>query len=151
MIGFNGRDTLIGGDGNDTLDGGNDDDSLDGGTGNDTLIGFNGRDTLVGGDGDDVLDGGNDDDVFFAGSGDDTITGGLGRDQFIFEQDGGNNTITDFEIFQDQINLSDFDLDSFDDLTLTDTDAGVVVSFGDTSVTLEDIDADDLNADMFVF
>jgi len=71
-----GNDTVFGGGGNDSIDGGAGNDELFNGAGNDTVIGGAGNDTLFGGPGDDILSGGSGSDTFefFAGNGDDTVT-----------------------------------------------------------------------------
>ncbi len=69
--------------------------------GNDVMIqGLAGDDTLIGGSGNDTLMG---------GSGDDRLTGGEGSDRFIYMgpwYDDRIDTITDFEVGQDQIDFS---------------------------------------------
>nr|WP_258406812.1 Ig-like domain-containing protein [Shewanella alkalitolerans] len=91
-------------DGNDTLYGGQGQDLLFGQGGNDTLDGGTGSDHLIGGSGEDILIG---------GLGDDTLTGGSGKadseaDTFVWQQgDTGTDHITDFDINQDKLDLSD--------------------------------------------
>ena len=97
MYGLEGADTLRGQQGDDWLFGGEGDDRLEGGEGADVLIGGEGSDTLIGGAGDDMLIG---------GEGDDTLTGGAGADTFVFGEDSGNDTITDFDKTQDKIHLT---------------------------------------------
>jgi Ca2+-binding RTX toxin-like protein len=102
--GGQGNDIIHGGAGNDILNGGVGDDTLDGGSGNDSLKGGNGQDDLQGGDGDDSLDGGDGNDVLDGGTGADTLTGGAGRDEFKVE---AGDTVTDFDIEEDKIDLDD--------------------------------------------
>jgi VCBS repeat-containing protein len=100
--GGNGRETLDGGTGNDTLAGGRGDDLIYGGAGNDLLVGGSGRDSLYGGDGNDILIGGHSGDL---------LSGGAGNDVFVISRDCENDTITDFTIGQDLLQLGDhFDL-----------------------------------------
>ncbi|HZF44523.1 MAG TPA: M10 family metallopeptidase C-terminal domain-containing protein [Sphingomonadaceae bacterium] len=76
---------------------------LFGGLGNDVLIGGAGNDSIRGGAGDDRLSG---------GAGVDTLTGGSGSDIFVFADASyrnGNDTITDFVIGTDRIDLSNID------------------------------------------
>ena len=153
LIGFNGRDVLIGGSGDDILDGGNDDDKLDGGDGNDYLDGFNGRDILDGGAGDDTLIGYNDDDILTGGTGNDILTGGYGADQFIFTQGDGIDSITDFEVGTDIVDLTDFGFDSFDELDLIVGEDNNVYLVIDEHQTIEFIGIDnvaDLSANDFL-
>lgn len=90
--------------------------------------------------GNDILTGTDDDDLFFAGRGDDVMTGGRGNDGFVFMQsdlDGGTDTITDFKLGRDVLQLGDI-LDGSSDLELY---LKVEASGGDTLIS---IDADGL-------
>ena len=125
-----GDDTIRGGDGNDLINGEIGDDQLFGDDGDDTIKGSAGFDLLSGGIGDDVLDGGDDSDTLIGGLGSDTLTGGDGFDVFKFSPDDslintdvvdedGNlvfdiDVITDFDVNQDRIDLTDFDLGGID-------------------------------------
>ena len=101
-----GRDRLYGGGGNDRLYGGGGNDLLDGGDGNDKAWGGNGRDLLLGGSGNDRLLGQADDDILNGGLGDDWLVGGQGKDMFVFDRpNAGRDTIADFELDQDVIDL----------------------------------------------
>ena len=107
------NDTIDGGADNDYLDGQTEDDSLMGGAGDDTLFGGTGSDTLQGGSENDSLDGQADDDSLSGGSGadtliggfgSDTLTGGTGEDTFVATSGDGQDTITDFDIADDDTN-----------------------------------------------
>ena len=91
LLGGGGDDILEGGDGDDLLAGNRGDDYLEGGAGNDVLRGGIGADTLVGGDGSDVFDY---NDIA------DSVGG------------GGRDTIADFEIAIDLIDLTRIDADT---------------------------------------
>ncbi|KIO34833.1 beta strand repeat-containing protein, partial [Shewanella sp. cp20] len=99
-----GDDILAGNQGNDILFGQGGNDELHGGSGDDMLLGGHGSDMLIGGAGEDILIG---------GLGDDTLTGGTGKadseaDTFVWQQgDTGTDHITDFDINQDKLDLSD--------------------------------------------
>nr|WP_258406989.1 Ig-like domain-containing protein [Shewanella rhizosphaerae] len=99
-----GDDILAGNQGDDILFGQGGDDELHGGSGDDMLLGGHGSDMLIGGAGEDILIG---------GLGDDTLTGGTGKadgeaDTFVWQQgDTGTDHITDFDINQDKLDLSD--------------------------------------------
>ena len=152
LIGFNGVDVLRGGDGDDILDGGNDNDTLEGGNGNDSLEGFNGRDNLDGGAGNDTLSGFNDDDILTGGSGDDILTGGFGADNFVFAEGSGTDHITDFESGRDMIDFTSFNGElSFNDLEFTETEMGVSIAYGDSTIILDDFDFGAVTEDMFIF
>ena len=86
------------------------DDNLDGGFDADAIYGLAGNDILQGSSGDDTI---------LGASGNDTLTGGAGEDSFVFELgDQGTvdtpaqDTITDFEVGVDHLDISDF-LSSF--------------------------------------
>jgi uncharacterized delta-60 repeat protein len=130
LNGGDGSDRLNGGKGNDTLNGGNGNDILFGGAGNDILFGDAGNNTLVGGAGNDKITGGNQNDIITGsdrtarGVGEvDILTGGGGRDKFVlgnanrayYVGNGANDyaKITDFNLFQDLIDLGNFKNFSF--------------------------------------
>ena len=92
------------------------DDRLFGDPGNDTLVGNGGNDTLLGGAGSDRLigDGGIEfflgfgDDILYGGADGDELIGGSGSDLFVIAgNDGGIDTIEDFELGIDRIGLID--------------------------------------------
>ena len=111
LRGDNGDDTLKGGKGNDTLRGGDDDDMLRGGQNNDQLRGEDGDDWLKGGTGQDTLRGrqrpGHPDRRVGARC----LSGGSDADVLRFTKasdspNGSADTITDFEVGVDVIDLS---------------------------------------------
>ncbi|MBK5000369.1 retention module-containing protein [Pseudomonas sp. S31] len=133
LIGGAGNDKLYGGAGDDLLIGGPGNDLLDGGAGNDTAsyasatsgvtvnlgltaqqnTGGAGLDTLlnidnlIGSDHNDILVGNSGDNRLTGGLGDDTLTGGGGSDTFIWQKgDTGHDTITDFSLGSDHLDLS---------------------------------------------
>lgn len=142
-----------GGSGDDLLVSSNGNDKLIGGRGDDVIEGNRGRDILIGGAGDDRLDGGEGNDRLRGGAGDDMLTGGWGADRFIFRADqAGHDRVTDFDDGTDRIVLRFFD-GGFEDLDLTRTSDGVLVTWGedDASILLEGVTADLLDADDFIF
>ncbi|WP_260865167.1 VCBS domain-containing protein [Shewanella sp. KCT] len=106
-------DTAHFNDGDDILNGNQGDDILFGQGGDDELHGGSGDDMLLGGHGSDMLIGGAGEDILIGGLGDDTLTGGTGKadgeaDTFVWQQgDTGTDHITDFDINQDKLDLSD--------------------------------------------
>lgn len=62
---------------------------LNGAAGNDMLFGNAGNDTILGGNGGDRIDG---------GAGNDVLSGNLGADTFVFANEFGRDTITDFSL-----------------------------------------------------
>ncbi|MGY2574025.1 tandem-95 repeat protein, partial [Vibrio sp. C8] len=125
LDGGSGQDSLSGGSGNDKLYGQQGDDSLsgesgsdylDGGQGQDYLYGGLGKDILVGGDGDDKLFGDEGDDVLIGGSGHDQLTGGSGSDVFVIEGSNSSDTIMDFNVQEDIVDISELlNIDSSSD------------------------------------
>jgi Ca2+-binding RTX toxin-like protein len=106
IFGDAGNDTLLGGAGNDSLQGGDGNDSLDGGDGNDNLFGEVGNDTLLGGAGNDYLDGKDGDDFLNGGNGNDNLWGGAGKDTFIFDGSSGQDSVTEFVVADDKIQVA---------------------------------------------
>lgn len=103
------KDLLIGGDGNDTLDGGQAGDTLLGDAGDDRLLGGKGNDLMMGGDDEDHLIGGRGADTMHGEDGSDILVGGLGRDVFVFDsEDTGVDSIRDFNVNRDSIQLNGF-------------------------------------------
>ncbi|MCP4998824.1 MAG: calcium-binding protein [Hyphomicrobiales bacterium] len=168
LAGKAGDDSLDGGGGGDELRGGRDDDDLYGGAGNDTLFGGAGDDTLDGGFNNDTLDGGKGDDallggkgndVLDGGAGNDTLTGGNNLDTFVFGLKAGNDTITDFQDGNDDIDLTAYNLSGRGDLVaagaMTDTALGAVIDLsllgGIGTVTITGMLVADLNNSEFLF
>ncbi len=134
--GGNLRDYLFGGLGNDTLAGGLGDDRLFGEGGDDILYGntaavlngtSDGQDMLYGGGGNDQLFGGSQSDRLFGGDGNDQLdggadsdllTGGAGSDTFIMRAETGsqNDSIADFNVTEDKLDVSALGISEFDTL-----------------------------------
>lgn len=164
LYGSDGRDRLFGGDGEDFLSGGYGWDYLEGGIGNDSLYGNIGADTLLGGSGADLLSGASGDDWLSGGAGNDTLYGNQGvdridggagndllrggtlRDTFVFAAGFGQDTISDFEDFQDLLQFDSALTEAGDAAALLDSharlvDGGVEIRFGGNTLLLEGIDA----------
>ena len=114
-FGEDGDDTIFGGAGNDEIFGEGGDDELFGGIGSDTISGNTGDDVLGGGDGNDELFGNAGDDTISGDAGSDILVGGSGADTFVFAPDtaftgGFVDVITDFDVNEDTIDLTAFDL-----------------------------------------
>lgn len=180
------------GGGGDHLDGGSGDDRLSGGTGDDRLIdvigtnaldGGIGNDVLIGGIGDDLLRGQEGDDMLiadissilwghdtlFAGRGNDLLEGGQGADVFIFETDGGSNTIanltldhqflsgpqivgSDFQVSIDTLDLRAFGYETGHEALSHFSNLEGHATFEDrgTTIILHDIAVHDLTSDIFL-
>ncbi len=91
--------------------------TLSGAAGADTLDGGAGADRLLGGAGDDSLSGGAGADRLTGSAGRDLLRGGAGADRFVFagpvdSRRGAADTILDFGIGRDMIDLSGMDADT---------------------------------------
>lgn len=106
IYGGSGSDILFGEAGNDFLSGGAGDDALYGGKGNDILFGGEGNDLLVGGDGNDILWGGAGNDLLIGGKGNNVLIGGEGSDRFRLAANNGVDTIVDFTVGEDFLELA---------------------------------------------
>ncbi|WP_119983676.1 calcium-binding protein [Nitrosomonas supralitoralis] len=127
ITGNNAVNQLNGQGGNDTLNGGGGNDTLNGGGGNDKLNGGGGNDKLNGGVGNDTLDG---------GTGTNSLTGGTGNDFFKFTTTGHIDTITDYNVVNDTIQLEN---SVFTALTTTGT-----LASGQFRIGTKALDANDL-------
>ena len=107
ISGEQGRDTLFGGAGHDTLFGGADKDLLVGAAGGDRLYGGGGADVINGEIGNDFISGDVGDDLLTGGAGKDTLKGGEGNDVFVLESLDVHDTIIDFELGSDRLQLAD--------------------------------------------
>ena len=63
--------------------------------------------------------------------GNDTLTGGAGADTFVFGRDHGDDSITDFTVGEDRIDLTAFAVTSLSDLTITSDDTGITIDLTD--------------------
>ena len=105
-----------------------------------------------------VLDdyaGGTSDDTLEGTSRDETFTGGGGADTFVFDEDNGDDTITDFTVDTDKIDLTAFTgITSLDDLWYWQSGGDTLIYLrldGGGTIRLEGVSADDLDADDFIF
>ena len=71
--------------------------------------GTDSNENIMGGTQADVIKGGAGSDVIDGGAGNDTLTGGAGKDYFAFSNHTGDDTITDFTVGEDKIDLSGYD------------------------------------------
>ena len=153
------NDYLYGGYGNDTLEGGSGIDLLSGGPGEDTLRGGDGPDRLNGGGGDDFLEGGYGDDHLRAewksgADGGDILVGGAGRDEFAFGPGHDSDTIRDFSLGNDVIDLRWIRIiRSFEELEIgADGDAAMVdlTAYNSGTIRLDGVAPAGLKAADFV-
>lgn len=93
-------------------------DLIHGGGGNDRIFGNRGADKLFGDDGDDEING---------GTGYDQLWGGNGSDRFVFvANDNRHDLVRDFENWVDVLDVSQWGVDSIDDLDFVQLGAGRV-------------------------
>ena len=117
-----------------------------GGTTTGTALG----DFLWGGSGAQNLNGGAGDDWIYDGSGTDTLTGGSGADVFLFAADGTADTVTDFELHKDRIDIADWGrIYAASSLVIAQTATGATVTWGSQSITLVSADGKALAASAF--
>ena len=134
------------------ITGTNSSETLEGTEEDDVILGLGGNDIINGNGGNDVLDG---------GTGSNTLTGGAGADIFGNAQRGGTytNTVTDFTVGEDQVDLRAFNIGSLDVLIdngfLQQDGQNTVLTFlfdnRFETIVLEGIDRGDLTTDEFVF
>lgn len=110
---------------------------LSAGTGTGTGVGTAGNDVLSALPGGAQLLGQAGDDILIDGTGADTLFGGAGDDLFVFRADDQPDTIGDFNIAGDRIDLSGFAfLYSGADLSVTEITGGAVLRWGLETLTV---------------
>lgn len=155
-------DYISGGKGHDYIHGGSGNDRIEAGKGDDEIVGGIGHDYLRGGYGNDTISGSNGKDRILGGAGDDILTGGVGKDkfEFYFDNDEGEDTITDFEIGDDKIKIfgDGYDYSDLNFAAYTDANGKSSTKVwwenedGYTNtINLNDVELADVNADMFAF
>lgn len=121
---------------------------IGGTTAADLLNGAKGDDYLYGGTGNDEIVGQAGDDIIRDGAGVDVLTGGEGRDLFVLSNDGTIDTITDFDLNKDRIDLSGWSfLRSNSQVAFQSTADGGVISFGVETLELKTADGSPLTTD----
>ena len=102
-----------------------------------------------------TLEGGGADDTITGLGGDDILTGNEGADTFVFALDHGDDTITDFTVNQDKIDLSAFtDIARIKDMMGKQDGSDAVIDLynhGGGTITLQGVSLSDLDVDDFVF
>ena len=155
----NGTNTIYGSSGFDEITGGAGSDTIFGGSGDDDIFGDDAGDFLFGGKGNDTIAGGEGNDEIIGGLGADELTGDAGADDFVFEfisdsgaGAGNRDTITDFEIGTDDIDLSNINGLSYIGTTVFSGIAGQVRLDEAGSDTIVQIDSNgDGNANLEIF
>jgi len=156
-----GNDTIDAGDGDDFVRGGKDSDTVSGGSGsdwvngnnqNDIVNGDSGNDTIHGGKNDDILHGGTGDDLIYGDKGNDQLFGDAGSDRFIFKKDFGNDSIEDFNVNVDVIEIAGSLVIDIESLlsSINYTNNNAVINLSDsTSISIRNIAENGLGIDDF--
>ena len=80
------------------------------------------------------------------------MAGGTDADRFAFATHWGDDEINDFEVGGDQIGMFDVDgLDHFEQLTVLSVDGGTDIVWGDDTIFLANVSANQLSAATFIF
>lgn len=145
------EDTLIGGEGNDIQLAGNSNDVLNGNDGVDSIDGGDGNDSIFGGSGNDTLNGGSGDDLIDGQGGIDLVNGGAGDDQLVWNgASDGKDTLSNSDGFDTVVvsgngasNAFIVGKDAFNQLTVREGSATLVVTSSVTSVSINGGTGDD--------
>lgn len=151
IFGGAGRDLLVGSGGNDIMSGDGQADRMLGGVGNDIMGGGFGNDKLIGSKGRDTLSGEAGKDVLNGGLGNDLLNGGAGRDKFVFDgsTDEGRDRISDFDVTQDEIQISDA---TASDVSISRAGLGTRIELqSGTEIILLGVEATAISIDDLVF
>ncbi|MEM9062460.1 MAG: sulfatase-like hydrolase/transferase [Pseudomonadota bacterium] len=110
----------------------------------------------AGTDGNDKLYGTSGADLIFDGAGNDNLFGFAGADVFILDADGDADSIRDFQVGIDRIDLSAWGVGSFGELELATHSSGkTILRFESESLSINDgtwtLSADMLGSDSFIF
>ena len=125
--------------------------------GNDVLFGNVGADTLIRSNSIDNLNGGAGDDYINGGRSKDILPGGDGADIFSFSYgDGWRDVVTDFDITEDLIYLSNTNIQEFDELDdriheEEDGNINTVLNYFEDSTILMGVTMAQLTAGAFLF
>ncbi|WP_422028784.1 DUF4214 domain-containing protein [Roseovarius sp.] len=107
-----------------------------GGSGNDVIYlqDVSGDHLVFGDDGDDEIRTHDGNDILNGGGGNDSLTGGDGADTFVLSPGDGQDTITDFELGLDTIDLSAFDRSDAEDAVENAAPGSAIITFSDGTV-----------------
>ncbi len=145
---------ISGSSGNDIIDGSADPDEISGLDGDDQLYGHTGHDTLYGNEGNDMLAGGAGDDLLDGGAGDDRLWGASGADKIVFRDGYGHDTIMDFDVVEDRVNLASSGIETWADVQAhlsADFDGTALLTLDDGStLRFEGLTVADLTEDNFI-
>lgn len=128
------------------------DDLISGGGGDDILLGLAGDDILRGDDDNDYLDGGTGDDVLTGGTGSDRLIGRDGEDTFVFAGKSGRDTIRDFDLENDLLQIkANKKIQTIEDVVKAAKqmkNGDLVIDLGKgNKITLKNVDKEDFKLD----
>ena len=132
------------------------DNSILGSSANNIINGFGGHDVLFGAGGNDTIDGGLGEDVVNGGKDNDILTGGANNDTFMFTQNFGHDTVTDFKAGGDA-DVIEFYTNVFADFAAVQNamqqvgNDTVITLDADNTITLQNVNAANLHASDFGF
>jgi spore coat protein A, manganese oxidase len=120
--------------------------NVTGSSGNDIITGNGLANILSGKSGNDSISAGAGNDILIGGGGNDALTGGLGNDSFVFNNQFGHDTISDFQVGtlvnHDTLDLRGLGFASFADVMAhTDAGANAVIHSELNDTTLTGVDA----------
>ena len=94
--------------------------------------------------------GGSGDAKMISGAGNDVMIGGSGDDTFVFNSNGGRNTVMNFndgDILQIQKNINGLNIESAQDVAayVKDHHGNAVITLGNEQITLVGVKAEDIH------
>jgi Ca2+-binding RTX toxin-like protein len=102
-----------------------------------------------------TLNGTSEKDVIFATGNNDILTGGAKADQFVFNPEDGpsSDTITDFDVAEDHIDLRAFSaIDGMADITVASQGSDTLITLeGNNTILLQHVHAANVQASHFIF
>jgi len=115
----------------------------------DTITGTEFDDVIWGMGMSDEINGGAGNDRLIDGRGRDHLTGGPGADIFEFTADGRSDFVYDFDPTEDRIDLTEFDANHYDDITVGPRERGAAVLVGDDVIRLYNPDGGPYDMELF--
>lgn len=106
---------------------------------------------IFGGGGADTIIGGAAGDRIYGEAGDDIMTGNGGNDRYFFDAAWGQDTVTDFAIGNDRLDVSAAGITLISELTISDDSGDALIVFGSESIRLTGIDHLQVTDANFVF
>jgi Ca2+-binding RTX toxin-like protein len=109
--------------------------------------------TIIGGAGADTLNAGAGNDILVGGGGNDKMTGGAGSDSFQFFPRFGADTITDFTIGQDKLDISGLGIKAaaFTGSVTSTGGSNALITIGGSTITLSGVAAANIHSTDFTF